>query len=64
MDGTVECFTGGHAALAVFALLIVALYVIVIVLVAVIARGKLRVSSGYAYCKYTLITCIIDAYDS
>ena len=45
VDGTVECFTGGHAALAVFAILILAVCIIVIVLVAVIAMGKLRVST-------------------
>ena len=44
VDGTVECFTGGHAALAVFAILILAICVILIMLVAVIAMGHLRVS--------------------
>ena len=45
VDGTVECFTGGHAALAVFAILVLAVCVIVIVMVAVIAVGRHKVYS-------------------
>ena len=44
VDGTVQCFTEGHAPLAVFAILVLAVCVIVIVMVAVIAVGRLRVS--------------------
>ena len=45
VDGTVECFTGGHAALAVFAILVLAVCVIVIVMVTVIAVGRHKVCS-------------------
>ena len=43
IDGTVECFTGGHAALAVFAILVLGLCATLIVVVAAIAMGKVKV---------------------
>ena len=46
IDGTVECFTGGHAALAVFAILVLGLCVALIVVVAAIAVEKLNLEAG------------------
>ena len=43
MDGTVECFTGRHLALAVFAVLVLTQCVVLIVVVMAIAVGKLKV---------------------
>ena len=41
IDGTVECFTGGYAGLAVFAILVLGLCTALIVVVAAIAVEKL-----------------------
>ena len=43
IDGTVECFTGGHAALAVFAILVLGLCTVLIVIVAAISMEKLNI---------------------
>ena len=44
-DGTIECFTGNHLVLAIFAILMLTLCVILIIIVTVIATGKLKVSN-------------------
>ena len=46
IDGTVECFTGGHAALAVFAIIILGLCAALIVVVAAITMEKLKLEVG------------------
>ena len=43
VDGTVECFTGGHAALAVFAITILGLCAALIVIMVAITMGKVKV---------------------
>jgi len=43
VDGTVKCFTGGHVALALFAVLALTSCVVLIVVVMAIAVGKLKV---------------------
>ena len=43
MDGTVKCFTGGHVALALFAVLVLTACVVLIVIVMAITVGKLKV---------------------
>ena len=43
MDGTVKCFTGGHVALALFAVLVLTSCVVLIVVVMAITVGKLKV---------------------
>ena len=43
MDGTVKCFTGGHVTLVLFAVLVLASCVVLIVIVMAIAVGKLKV---------------------
>ena len=48
IDGTVECFTGGHAALAVFAILVLGLCAALIVAVAIIAMEKVKVRTYVA----------------
>ena len=46
IDGTVECFTGGHAALAVFAIIILGLCAALIVVVTAITMEKLKLEAG------------------
>ena len=48
IDGTVKCFTGGHAALAVFAILVLGLCAALIVAVAIIAMEKVKVRTYVA----------------
>ena len=53
IDGTVECFTGGHAALAVFAIIVLGLYTVIIVVVTAITMEKVEVM-----CVYDVCVCI------
>ena len=67
IDGTVECFTGGHAALAVFAILVLGLCAALIMGVAIIAMEKVKVRSYVAtffkiallmiYCSLEIFRC-------
>ena len=43
IDGTVECCTGGHAALAVFAILVLGFCAVIIVAAALFAMEKVKV---------------------
>lgn len=43
VDGTVECFTGSHALLASFAILVLMVCLVLIVIVTVIVVGKVEV---------------------
>ena len=43
MDGTVECFTGGHAALAVFAIIVLVLCLAVVIIITAIVLRKFKV---------------------
>ena len=52
MDGTVQCFTGGHVALALFAILILASCVVLILVVMAIAVGKLKVCIAFVVILY------------
>ena len=44
-----ECFTGGHAALAVFAVLTLGLCIVLLVIVAAITMEKVKVLNMYMY---------------
>ena len=54
-----ECFTGGHAALAVFAILVLGLCAVLIVVVVVITMEKVKV----CYCMY-VASCTLYTYYS
>ena len=56
IDGTVECFTGGHAALAVFAILVLGLCAVIIVATALLAMEKVKVCN---LCRYIFKPSII-----
>jgi len=43
VDGSVECFTGGHAALAVFAMMVLVLCLVMIIIIAAIVNRKIEV---------------------
>ena len=49
-----ECFTGGHAALAVFAILVLGLCAALIVVVTAITMGKVKVCSEVLSDKHLL----------
>ena len=52
IDGTVKCFTGGHAALAVLAIIILGLCAALIVVVAAITLEKLILEACVHYISY------------
>ena len=54
IDGTVECFTGGHGALAIFAILILGLCTVLIVAVAAITMEKLNIEA----CVYNILMIV------
>ena len=49
IDGTVECFTGSHLVLAIFAMIVLTLCVILIIIVIMINTGKLKVCMTRLY---------------
>ena len=47
VDGTVKCFTGGHAGLATFAILLLIMCMVLIVALVAVVMGKVKVK-GYS----------------
>jgi len=53
VDGTVECFTGGHLALAFVAVLVLTFYIFLIVFVVAVVMKKIKVKHfihTYVHC--------------
>ncbi|XP_065907172.1 uncharacterized protein [Dysidea avara] len=46
VDGTVECFSGGHAGLAIFAILVLILCTLLIIALVVVVLGKFKAIKG------------------
>ena len=54
VDGTVKCFTGGHVALAVFAILVLMMCMALIIIMTAIVLRKLRVCVLDVMCPHVL----------
>ena len=59
VDGSVNCFTGGHLPLVIMAILILMLYMLLIIFVTAVVFKKIKVIAYQSiYIHYTIINCV------
>ena len=60
MDGTVECFTGEHIALALFAMMVLVMCMALMIIMAAIVLKKLKVIYSCVMCLYIcMLTTVV-----